>query len=127
MTLIRWEFYDTYTTDTAVFEINPNDDGTPDRKKNLVTQVATAPDGVVILTEGRDGVKEGTFSGTLLTQSQYDMFVTWFNKRYPIRLTDDLSRQFIIYIKDFNAKRVRAFHYPYKHTYTVNYVVIQEL
>lgn len=125
MTGPRWTFYDSYLTDTATFEVNPNEGGSPNRKKNLSYQPTTAPDGAVLLFEGRDPARTGQFSGTLLTEAQYDMFETWFSKRYPITMTDDLDRDFLIYITEYNTTRKRAVHYPFKHEYTVSYVLVE--
>lgn len=124
MAVIRWNFYDPVTLESVDFEVNPNTGGTPDHKKNIQTQATAAPDGGTLLMEGRDQVQQSQFSGTLLTQSQLDMFTSWFNKRHPIRMTDDLNRQFIIYITEYTTQRQRAVHYPYKHTYTVTYLVV---
>lgn len=124
MAVVSWNFTDPYTFETVDFEVNPNEGGTPDRKKTLQTQATAAPDGKTILIEGRDQPLSGSFSGTLLTQTQLDMFTTWFDKRHPITMTDDLGREFTIYITEYTTRRQRAVHYPYKHTYTVSYVIV---
>ncbi len=122
----RWQFYDPVSTERVDFEINPNEGGTPELKKNILTQVTTAP-GVVVLQEGRDVPQQGTFTGTLLTESQLAMFNEWFSKRWIVEMTDDLNRTFEIYITGVQVKRERAVQYPWKHSYTVNYVVVNEL
>jgi hypothetical protein len=50
--------------------------------------------------------------------------IEWFNKRYPIEVTDDLDRILTIYITTFEPKRVRSATYPWKHTYSVKYLVL---
>lgn len=124
MSVVRWIFTDPVLSTTYTFEINPNDGGSPTYKKNLTTVNTTAPAGAVLIFEGADQPMAGTFSGTILTQSQYHAMTTWFSKRYPITVTDDLGRTQTIYITGFNPKRQRSALYPYKHTYQVDYTVL---
>jgi len=122
--MAKWRFDDLTDSTSYVFEINPNEGGSPQYKKTIQTSNTAAPDGKTLIFEGRDEPQQLTFSGTILSQAQYDAMVTWFNKRHQIQITDDLSRQFMVYITGFEPKRVRAVHFPYKHTYTVTYTVL---
>lgn len=119
--VIRWTFTDPTgaTPTTYLFEINPSDGGSPALKKNVIFKNTAAPDGKTLIYEGRDDPATFTFSGTLLTQTQYNAFQTWFLKRQQILLTDDLGRSYYIYITAFTPKRTRAANNPWKHTYTV--------
>lgn len=121
---VKWKFDDLTDSSTYTFEINPNEGGSPQYKKTIQTANTAAPDGKTLIFEGRDEAQQLTFSGTILSQAQYDAMVTWFNKRHQVRITDDLNRAYMVYITSFEPKRVRAVHYPYKHTYTVNYIVV---
>lgn len=120
----RWVFTDPTDSSTATFEINPNEGGTVPNKKNITSQSTVANNGKSIVWEGSKAVPELTFSGTILTQTMYNLMVTWFNKSHQIQLTDDLSRVFMIYIRDFDAKRIRSATYPWKHTYTCTAIVL---
>jgi hypothetical protein len=121
---VRWAFYDPLVLETYTFEVNPNDGGSPQRKKNFSYQNTAAPNGKSLMFQGRDDTKTISFSGTLLTQAQYDTFGTWFEKSHQIRLTDDLSRQFWIVITSYAPKRVRAVTHPWKHTYSIDATVV---
>lgn len=124
MAVVRWTFEDPVTSETYEFLLNPREGGTPTLEKNMVYTNTAAPDGRVLVFEGRQRHQEGEFSGTVLTEEQYDAMVYWFGKRNQIYMTDDLGRTLTIYITRFEAKRIRAATVPWKHEYTCNYVVM---
>lgn len=124
MSVVKWVFTDLTDASEYTFDINPNEGGTPAYKKNINYQSTAAPDGKTLIFEGRDQAGTATFSGVILYQEQYDALVLWFQKRHQIQVTDDLGRTFMIYVVSFEAKRQRAVHYPWKHSYTVEYVVV---
>jgi hypothetical protein len=115
---IPWHFRD-LTTDPVeeyLWEVNPKEFGFGFTKK-IGYEATAAPDGRTLLYEGRDEPQKVSFSGTVLSQDQYDKMVYWFNKRHQIEIEDDLGRTFSIYITSFQPRRQRARHYPWKHTY----------
>lgn len=123
----RWTFQDTDTLETYELELNPSEGGTPGREKPLNYVSTSAPDGTAIIFEGQEQPKEVTVSGVILTETHFNAIVAWYERRVPILLTDDLSRQYRIYIKAFEPKRVRAIQHPWKHDYQMTYVVLEEL
>lgn len=127
--VVRWTFEDlTLATPTSYeFEINPSDGGSPQYKKQIINRSTCATDGQVIVQEGRDQPNETSFSGTILTEEMYNEMVSWFNKRHQIKVTDDLGREFFIYITAFEPRRVRAVQHPWKHAYTVQYIELDWL
>lgn len=122
--VVKWEFFDPVTLEIVPFEINPAAGGSPSYQKNVQYKDTSAPDGKVIVFEGRDRPRELEFTGTILTESQYNMFVEWWDKRYQISVTDDLGREFVIMIDSFAPTRERAVHYPWKHSYTVRATIV---
>lgn len=124
MTVVRWIFDDLTDSSSYTFPINPSEGGSPQYKKSINTQNTAAPDGKTLVFEGRDAPQTLSFSGTILDEAQYNAMVLWFNKRHQIKVTDDLGREFMVYITDFEPKRVRAVQHPWKHSYTVNYIVL---
>lgn len=124
MARVGWILYDPVDSETYNFPINPNDGGSPSYKKNMVYENTAAPDGKVLMFEGRDDPKQTSFSGILLTEGQYNSFVTWFQKRHQVAITDDLGRTFSIYITSFDPKRKRSAIHPWKHEYTCEYTII---
>jgi len=125
--VVRWKFDDLTTLATYTFEINPASGGSPSFEKNLVYENTLAPNGHALIYEGQDPVRELTWEGVILTQTHYQTYVDWWDKRHQIKLTDDLGRQYVIYIKSFQPKRERAVHYPWKHSYTVTAVILDWL
>ncbi len=122
--VVRWSFHDPTVPETYVLEINPNDGGTPSRKKTISYQNTSAPDGKALVFEGRDEVQTISFSGDILTVTHLTALTLWYEKRHQILVTDDLSRQFWIYINSLELKRERAAHSPYKHTYTIEAIIL---
>ena len=124
MPVVRWEFYDPVTTDTYEFLMNPSEGGSPGYSKSITFSNTSAPGGKVLAFEGRDNVRELEISGVLKEASQLAAFETWFLKRNQIRVTDDLGRQFMVYITDFTPTRRRAVMTPYKHDYTMRMFIL---
>lgn len=121
---VKWEFYDPETDESYVFEVNPSGGGSPQYMKKMNYQTTSAVDGLAIAFEGRQEAQQSSFTGTVLSKDQYDAMVAWFNKRHAVQYTDDLNRTLSIYITSFEPQRQRALHYPWKHTYTVKYMVL---
>jgi len=124
MARVAWEFTDLVTNDTYSLPVNPNDGGSPSFRKNISYQVTAAPDGKVLMFEGRDEPMQSQFSGVILTEEQYEAFVEWYSKRHQIKIKDDLGREFVCYITSFDPKRKRSALHPWKHDYTCEYTII---
>jgi hypothetical protein len=122
--VVRWTFEDQATLETYTFDVNPKEDDTPGYSKNFKFTNTSAPDGKVLVFEGRDQPREGGFSGTVLTEAHFNALHTWWDKRNQILLTDDLGRSYSIIIKSFRPKRRRSQNYPWRHDYEVDYVVV---
>lgn len=119
MSVVRWTFYDPNTTVTNTYSVNPNAGGTPELKKQTTSQRTTAG-AKVIYFEGNTVPHTLQWSGTLLDEDQLDMFQEWFDKRHQILLTDDLGREYYIYITSFQIQRERARQHLWKHSYTMS-------
>lgn len=124
MAVVRWVFEDPNTLDSYTLAINPSDGGAPAYQKTITYQNTAAPDGKVITFEGRDAPRKLTFSGTLLSEAEYNAFVEWWDRRYQIQVTDDLGREFSLIIESFAPHRVRARSHPWKHTYEITATIV---
>lgn len=122
--VVRWSIWDPTTSTTTAFEINPVAGGTPTKQKQINYQSTAAPDGKLLVFEGRDQPQEIKFNGTILYESQYTQFNTWFNLRHQVLLTDDLGRQFWIYFTSFEATRKRRRSHPWAHDYAVTATIL---
>lgn len=121
----KWEFYDPIDDETYIFDINPNSGAAPEYHKNVIKKTTIAPDGQVLLMEGRDQPLMMNFSGTILRQTHYEAMITWFQKRRVIQLTDDFERVFEIYITDFAPSRKRSINYPWRHEYSAQATIVR--
>lgn len=121
---IPWVISDVNTAETYSFEINPKDDGSYAYEKSITYKNTSSFSGVTVMFEGRDAPHTAQFTGTLLTEAQYNQFVFWFNKRVILHLVDDLGRSMNIYITKFVPKRKISRSYPWRHEYTCDYVIM---
>lgn len=124
MARIAWTLTDPVTAATYDLEINPNQGGTPSYNKNIQYQATAAPDGKVLMFEGRDEPKTMSVSGVILSQTLLDALVTWYEKRYAIEVEDDLGRTFKIYITSFQPQREFSVSHPWRHSYTLEYTIL---
>jgi hypothetical protein len=120
----RWLIEDPAGADTYSFSINPAEGGSPVYEKNITEESTAAPNGKTLLFEGLDSPQKLEFSGTILEEAQYNAFVSWFQKRRQVKLTDDLGRVYWVYITSFKPKRERAVHYPCKHSYDMTCTIL---
>lgn len=124
MAVVRWKFYDGSTAEEHTFEINPNAGGSLEYEKNLIEQNTCAPGGRTLIFEGADNPPKLEFSGPILTESQHVAFLYWWNKRRQIRITDDLGREYWVYITSYKPVRKRSYLYPWRHDYTMTCTVL---
>lgn len=126
MARIPWRFEDLVEGTVALMPINPNEGASPSYQKSLTKSTTTAPGAAArpLVFEGTDQVSQFDFSGVLLTQAHYQFLKDAWDKRHPVRLTDDLGRQFIIYFESFVPKRDLSRTYPWKHTYQATTVIV---
>ena len=121
---IPWLFYDASTGDSYSLPINPADEGSNMRRKSFDIQNTSAPGGKVLIFEGRDEPRTASWTGTLLTEDQYNKFIDWFEKRHQFQVTDDLGRGHMVYIQGMDVRRRRSYQFPWRHEFTieVNYL-----
>lgn len=120
----RWTFFDPTDATSATFENNPDQGAAPASEKNVVVQNTLAPGHKTLLVAIANNVQQVDFSGTILTQSMYDLLVTWFSKPDPIELTDDLGRMWTIMFTKFTPKRVRKPENLWFHTYQASAMIV---
>ena len=127
MARIAWRWEDLSDGSVVYMPINPNEGASPNYEKNLTTTTTTAPGntGAVLIFEGADTPSEFSFSGVLLTQAHYEFIYNLWTKRHLLRLTDDLGRTFVVYLKTFAPARKLSYTYPWKHTYQASAVIVE--
>ncbi len=121
--LVRWQFYDP-ATGTHMFAMNPDSGGTPKYAKTITEVPTTAGDGRSLLFEGSDVAAAMEFSGIVHDLAEADVFVQWFGKHRQVRVTDDLGRQFWIFLTGLEITRKRSRNFPAKATFKVTAVIL---
>lgn len=124
--VFRWTLYDPSTTTTVTFAMNPNDGGSPPLKKNMTYQATAAPSGRTLAFQGRQEAQTLDLSGTLLFEADYQFFLDWWDTQNQMLLTDDLGRQYWVVITEFTPKRVRAASHPWKHSYSLKCLIVDQ-
>lgn len=128
MALVRWTFQDTETLEEYEFQMNPNQGGSPSRTKNFTQRQTAAHGGSVLVFEGQRELMQGQASGIILEEQHYiDLALDWFERSVPLILTDDLGRQYRILLTGFNPTRGWKVHHPWRHEYTLDWLVLQEI
>lgn len=123
----RWIFYDYWNSGPTPYyyqwEINPSDGGSPEVSKNLAISQNVGPNRMNLVQEGQSVIPTLQFSGTILTQQQYETLELWFDRRVLIEMSDDLHRTFYGVFSKFAPKRARRPRNPWYHTYDAEFAV----
>lgn len=122
--VVKWNFTDLSTAETADFIINPNEGGEIEYARTITETQTVAPGGKTILYEGSMAVPKISFSGVILTQAEFDFHTHWFFVGHQVQLTNDLGQVMFVYITRFAPKRQRAQNTPWKMTYTVEATIV---
>lgn len=72
--------------------------------------------------EGRDKPRVFNVSGVLHEQAELDALNTWYDKRYQVKITDDLGRQFYVYIVGLKVDRAPLRNNPWRHLFNMRYI-----
>lgn len=105
-------------------EINPVTASSPLQEKSIEFSAKAGPFGESVIRDGGNLPATAQCAGTVLTQGQFE------NVEYLIQadtdwvLTDDLGRNFQIYITGIDMKRTFSSTLPYRHDFTIDYVVV---
>ena len=120
--MARWVFTDGVASETYKFEISPNEGGTPPVQKSLTYSSTPGPDGSSIVFEGRDRPRVFSIGGVVHTEAGVTALDTWFDKEYQVKVTDDLGREFYIYITDLELSRAGTRRHPWRHRFRMGYI-----
>ena len=118
----RWVFTDNVAPETYTVDVNPNEGGTPPIERSFTYSSTPGPGGPSIAFEGRDRPRKFSISGCILMESHLVAFQNWFTKEYQVKITDDLNREFWIYITDLEFERNQTRRYPWRHTFRMGYI-----
>ena len=103
--MAKWEFYDFVTDSTYTMELNPGQVDMGGVQKQISERAASSPTGKRIVFEGRRQPQTISFSGVIFNKDEYVRFEGLANKNYQVRLTDDLGREYWVYVTNFSPSR----------------------
>lgn len=126
MARIAWVLTDPTDSSSYSFEVNPLNANTPTVEKTITEMASSASSGLPILFEGANKAGKMSISGTLLSQEQFDALNLWNDKRKTILVTDDLGQQWTMYMVRLTMNRVRNTSFPWKHTFNIDYVQVDQ-
>lgn len=123
--MAQWTLTDNSTGTPVVltFEWNPSAFRLPGRTANLTTETTTAPNGQVLLFQGKDQPKTANFEGAVGTQTFFSDLNTWKDKWYPLELSDDEGTTWTIIIKTWTWTRIKRRN-PWRYDYTAEVIVL---
>lgn len=122
---IPWIFYDPVTFESYAWPVNPRTGAAPSYRKNVTKKATTGAGGAVLIFEGADQPQSFNFSGTILTEAQYNVMIEWWEKRRIITITDDLGRDWNVYFESFEPTREPRMSHPWRHTYSAECTVVR--
>lgn len=137
MARVGWNFYDPDTDETFVFPVNPyQDSGSHAITKAVDWEVSSGDHYDPVAGEHRvstlissKGAEPERFAyvGRVYTQQELEDLQFWCAKDYPIELTDDLLRSWLVMVESLDLTRVKSRQYYYKHEYKFTGIVLEEL
>lgn len=118
---VKWSFTDYWKSGATpyqyIWEINPNDGGSPEISKNMTILQSAGPNRLNLVMEGNSTVPTLSFSGVIISQAHYETMELWFDRRVLIQLVDDLGRTFYGVFSKWSPKRSRRASNAWYHTY----------
>lgn len=137
MSRVAWVLYDPITTDQYFLPVNPyEDNGSHTISKGVLFETtsglyqdALGNDHIAtIAAAGPDNPEPFSYRGRVYTSEEIVALQEWVDKNYPVYLTDDLGRSWMIAIESFELSRSsRSRAHPYKHDYTLTGFILSEL
>jgi len=128
MSRIPWSLETLDGLDVLVFEVNPkSDSGSFGVNKGISYSVAAGPSNSSVIHETTDEAQQVSYSGVLLSSTQYDALDLWFSKEEPVILTDDLGRSTLVYLDSLEYSRAPKRHYPFRHDFSFTAFVLEKL
>lgn len=92
MTVVRWTFTDTVTSETVTLPFNPNK-MTSFFTDNATATAATSPiDGLVRARRVKSPPKDASFGGFIRSSTQHDLMLDWGGRSSLMVVTDHLGR-----------------------------------
>lgn len=127
--VVRWRFVDTVTSDVVTLPINPNQMSTPTAPRNFAWAWGSrwGNNRMRGIESPLDGAQSWTFSGVILSESQYDLLLSWAGRLSILEVTDHLGRTFKVVIQKFDpVERLPTATKPWRADYTMTCLFLGE-
>lgn len=136
MSRTAWHFYDPHTTEEYFWPVNPNTDSGSHAQNKSTNYIVSA--GFYENSSNEHNIAElinvqsvdqsvFSYDGNVYTLDQLNALDYWSSKDHELELTDDLGRTFLIYVTKFSYSRVRSRQFPYKHSYNISGIILEEI
>lgn len=116
MSRVAWKLRDPQTSEIYTFLQNPKSMTSPRPKRAFDAGACT--DGKTRVLSKRIPV-DWEFSGTFRSQLQYNAFLDWFNRPYPIVVIDHFGVEHLLIVTSYDPQEKRSFRNSWVHSYTV--------
>ncbi len=100
---VKWTFTDEVEGTTSVFTLNP-ESASIDRGGLQSSQISTT-NGRRIIQKGRRNPDAMVINGTTFQEDEFVAFAQIASKMYQVKLTDDLGREFWVFITGYSPER----------------------
>lgn len=117
----RWSFHEPVANTTYTVEINPNEGGTPGYTREVRAEPTLG--GHHVFSEDAEQPQHIECSGTILDRTHLEGLAGVFKARRQVLLTDDLGRQWWVYLEAFTPTRQRS-RREWRHQYTLRCLVL---
>lgn len=130
MSIIRWRFLDTETSEEAILQINPKEMTTPTSARE--SQFAQGTRYGSHKTRGflkpAGSPAAWSFGGVILSKTHFDMLEDWQGRDVILRVTDHLERTFEIIIESWDViERLPTMTRAWRADFTMNCLLLREI
>lgn len=134
---IGWILEDPVTSEVRILPTNPHSDsGSNAIIKSVAYQTSMSnyrdSSGVdrtfgTVVFSGSSDLERFAYSGNIYTKDEKDAWEDWCSREYPVYLTDDLKRRWLVMFDNFEPSRVKSRKYPWKHSYVLSGIILAEV
>jgi hypothetical protein len=132
-----WSLYDPIEDETYYLTVNPYEDAGSNevnRSSNFESASGFYRDSLgndtvgTIVFLNQPAMETFAYTGRTYREEDHAALETWAAKDYPVHLSDDLGRTWLVCIESFSPRRLPTTRkYPYKHEYSLTGFIIEEI
>lgn len=119
---VPWLFTDYSLAMIYEFAVNPLEATMGATEKSLNTEPLAY--GGSVIYEGQPPVQTITFSGTIISETQYLIMRSWVNEQKQVQVTDDLGQKYWVFFTRFSPSRKPRPGYPWMMEYSCEGIIL---